>query len=77
MGKLLLRALAAIARADGIPELCFKFTPGNDQIRKLLRQIPVHFDESEGLMSGVLVLDDVPAADWEPAAVELINEFRD
>lgn len=77
VGKLLLRVLAAVAREDGIPKLCFKFLPGNNQIRTMLRDIEVHFDEKEGLMSGVLSVDRLPVADWEPAVVELIDQFRD
>ena len=76
VGKLLLRVLAAIARSDGVSQFCFKFVPGNRQIRTMLQGIDVEFDESDGLMSGVLPIEAIPPAPWENDAVAVLDRVR-
>ncbi len=76
VGKLLLRVLAAIARSDGVSQLCFKFVPGNRQIRAMLQGIEVEFDETDGLMSGALPIESIPAPDWEDDAVAVLDQVR-
>jgi len=77
VGTLLLRVLGAIAKADGVDEFCFRFVPGNEQVRKMLQGIEVQFDETDGLMEGRMPVSVIPDSDWDHTAVELLAQFRD
>jgi GNAT superfamily N-acetyltransferase len=76
VGTLLLRVLVAVARADGLEELCFKYLPENTQVERMLEGIPARFDALESLMEARMSLHSVPPAEWDDDALAVLGEVR-
>lgn len=77
LGTVLLEALVAVARADGVEELCFEVVPGNVAVENLLDGIDLRPDESGSLIEARVRVSDLPES--SPRArefVEVMNACR-
>lgn len=76
LGTLLFRALAAVARADGVGEFCFEFLPDNVPVRRIVRGLDVELDESGTVMMGRISISEVPPSGLEDEFVRVVAEAR-
>jgi GNAT superfamily N-acetyltransferase len=76
IGSLLWTALAAVARADGIGELCFEASADNVGVRRLVSLAEVNPLVSDGLMERRIRVSDLPISRHEPALIEVMDELR-
>lgn len=76
LGRALFDALAAVARADGIGQLCFEALPENLAVQRIFRGIPLQLDSGQGLVTGRVAIADVPVSEGEAEIVALLDEFR-
>jgi GNAT superfamily N-acetyltransferase len=77
VGRALFEALAAVARADGINELCFEALADNEAVMSLVRQVEIRPLVSEDIIERCLRLTALPATDHDEAMVSVIDEVRD
>jgi GNAT superfamily N-acetyltransferase len=76
VGRALFEALAAVARADGINELCFEALADNEAVMSLVRQVeirPLVFDDT---IERRLRLSALPTTDHDESMVSVIEEVR-
>lgn len=52
LGKALLYALIAVARADGIPSFCVEVVPSNLRVREIVENLAEDLADVEGLLEG-------------------------
>jgi GNAT superfamily N-acetyltransferase len=76
LGMLLLEALAAVARVDGVESFCFEIVPDNLPVRHILKRLEVPLTESQGLLEGRIALTDIWRASHEDEMVSVMNETR-
>ena len=76
LGTLLFRALAAVARADGIEQFCFEFVPDNVPVQKIVQGLDLVLDESETALLGRVSLADIPQSEMDDDFVRVIDEAR-
>lgn len=76
LGRALLDALVASARAGGVETLWFSIEPWNRAVIQMMRDFTVEFDEEEGMISGRIVVGDVPPGDREEEFVSLLDHCR-
>lgn len=76
LGRLLFETLVAVARADGIRELCFEFAPGNIAVERMIRGIEVELDESGSALLGRISVEEVPVSRIEEAVLSVMTEAR-
>ncbi len=76
LGTLLLRVLAATARADGVEEFCFEVVPGNSVVKHLVDGLELHPDASGSLLEGRLRVADLPAHPQENEMMSVLEAFR-
>lgn len=76
LAKALLSALIAVARHDGIEELCFEVVPGNAAMRAMLDVLNAVTSEVDGLVEGRLLVPEIPPRPYESGVVSMIEEMR-
>lgn len=76
LGRALFEALVAVARADGIEQLCFEALPENLAVQRIFRGIPLRLDPAHGLVTGRVAIADIPVSDREQDMVALLGEYR-
>ncbi|HWB88333.1 MAG TPA: GNAT family N-acetyltransferase [Acidimicrobiia bacterium] len=76
VGSCLLRALVAVARADGIHELCFETQAANEAVLRLIREVEPVPLVTDGLIRSRIRIGEIPTGADEPGLVEVIDEVR-
>lgn len=76
LGRALFQALVAVARADGLEELCFETLPENHAVQRVLRGVPLRFDSTQGLVTGRVAIADIPISKRETELVASIEQIR-
>ena len=76
LGSVLLGALVAVARADGVDELCFEVVPGNVAVERLLNGIDLRPDDSGSLIEGRVRVSDLPESPLAEELVAVMNACR-
>jgi GNAT superfamily N-acetyltransferase len=76
VGTALFLALLAVARADGVAELCFEVLPSNTKVRALLKLVNTELTMTEGLMEGRIDVSTAPPIPRESEIVETMRRFR-
>ena len=76
LGRALFDALAASARAAGIESFHFAIEPWNRTVLRMLPDIEVGHDESEGMLTGRIALAEIPTSGQEPEFVDLLDRCR-
>ena len=75
VGSALVQALVAVARADGVPELCIEVPADNEAVRGLLEEAEL-LPLAVGEMELRLRVADLPVGPHEQALVEVIDQVR-
>jgi GNAT superfamily N-acetyltransferase len=70
VGEALFRALAAIARHDGVSELCFEAQDDNEVVIHIMHEFDIAAFSADGTIGARLRLSDFPA---DPAAGEIVE----
>jgi len=73
---LLLGALTAIARADGLEAFCFVIVPDNRPVRQALQRLDVELTVSDSLLEGKLVVADLPIGVHDAEMISVMNQVR-
>ena len=76
VGHALLQALVAVARADGVHELCFETLAGNDAVLRLISEVDLVPVTVDGVVESRIRISDVPAGPDEAGMVAVIDEVR-
>lgn len=76
VGTALLTALVAVARADGIHEMCFEAQADNPAIQRMIGDLEVTPLVSDGLIERRIRLSELPTSPHEDALVAVIDEVR-
>lgn len=76
VGTLLFRALAAVARADGLNEFRFYAVPDNDAIEHMTRDLDATISVGSTLIEGSLPISSIPRHEREEEMVAVIQEAR-
>jgi GNAT superfamily N-acetyltransferase len=76
VGTLLFQALLAVARSDGVEELCFEVLPSNRRVRKILAQVNAAMTEVDGLIEGRIVTGDLTRAPLETEVMCIMDAYR-
>jgi len=76
VGRALFTALAAVARADGIHELCFEALADNDAVMSLVREVEIAPLVSDGIIERRIRLADLPSTPYDGALLAVIDEVR-
>jgi GNAT superfamily N-acetyltransferase len=76
LGGALFEALVAVARADGIEQLCVEALPENLAVQRIFRGVPLELDPGQGLVIGRVEVADIPVSEREAEMVELLEEVR-
>lgn len=75
VGTALFTALAAVAQHDGVPRFHLYVVPGNHKVIEMVRSLGVALADSDGLLEGRLLLQDVDIPD-APKLVAAMEEYR-
>lgn len=76
VGRALLGALVAVARNDGVEEMCFEANADNAAVKQLLGEIEPGPLISEGTLERRIRVSDLPAGSHEDEVVAVIDEVR-
>lgn len=76
VGRALLVALVAVARADGLEELWFEARADNAAVKRLLAEIEVGQQLLEGTIERRIRLSDLPPSTHELGLLAVIDEVR-
>lgn len=76
LGKILLIALIAVARADNIAELQFEVIPENRVVQSMLEEMNMTVDLVDGLFQDRISVVDLPVSAHESALVTVLEDFR-
>lgn len=76
VGRALFEALAAVARADGVPELCFEAQADNQAVLSLVREIEIDPIVSNGMLERRIRVSAIPTTPDDDALVGVIEEIR-
>lgn len=76
VGRCLFTALAAVARADGLHELCFEALADNEAVMSLVREIDIAPLVSDGLIERRIRLSSLPTTPHDDALLTVIDEVR-
>jgi GNAT superfamily N-acetyltransferase len=76
VGRALFDALVAVARADGIEELCFEAQADNEAVMYLLSELEVAPLISDGMVERRIRLSEVPPTLHDEALAAVIDEVR-
>ncbi len=59
LGRLLMQALSASARHNGVDRFCFVVHPENRSVLRMLEGIPSEMDETSGMIQGSIAVADI------------------
>lgn len=76
VGTALLIALAAVARSDGIRELCFEARSDNEAVRRMIGELEITPLVSGDVIERRIRLSDLPPTPDDDALVAVIDEVR-
>lgn len=76
VGRAILEALVAVARADGVEELCFEARADNLAVKRLLGEVEVGQFMSEGIIERRIRLSDLPPSENEDDLLSVLQEIR-
>jgi GNAT superfamily N-acetyltransferase len=76
VGRVLFEALVAVARSDGIHEICFEALADNEAVRHLIDEIELVPTPSEGLIERRVRVSTLPVWADDDAFVAVIDEIR-
>lgn len=76
LGRALFQALVAVARADGIDRICFEALPENVVVQRIFRGMPLQLDSDQGMVTGRVLIADIPVSKREAEIVELLEMLR-
>ena len=77
VGRALFEAMSAVARSDGVHELCFEAQADNEAVMSLVRDIEIAPLVSDGMIERRIRLKAIPPGDHDEALVAVIDEVRD
>jgi GNAT superfamily N-acetyltransferase len=76
LGRALFDALVASARAGAVEAFSFSIQPWNRVVIRMMEGFDVRFDESEGMLTGRLVVEGIPPGDREGEFVAALDRAR-
>lgn len=76
VGTLLFRALAAVARADGLEKFWFYAVPGNGAVEPMARDLQADIRVGSALIEGSFPISAVPRHEREEEMVAVMNQVR-
>ncbi len=76
VGTALFQALAAIARDDGVHELCFEAQSDNEAVMGIMREMEIATFVVEGTIGGRLRLEDIPTGPVDAEFVSVMASVR-
>jgi GNAT superfamily N-acetyltransferase len=76
LGRALFTALVAVARTDGVECLRFQTLPENLAVQRIFRGLPLELDAAQGLVTGRIQTEDLPASPRDAELVALMERFR-
>lgn len=76
VGTLLFRALAAVARADGLEEFRFYAVPDNVAVEPMTRDLKATINIGSTLIEGSFPISSIPRHEREDEIVAVMNEVR-
>lgn len=76
LGRALFDALVASARENGIKTLCFSIQPSNRSVLRMIGGVDVELDETEGMVTGRISVDDVGPVANEELYKEVLVRYR-
>ena len=76
IGKLLLVALIAVARADGIAEIQFEVIPENQVVQNMLLEMNIEVEMVDGLFQDSISVVSLPVSEHDAALVSVLETFR-
>ena len=76
LGRALFETLAAVARDDGVAELCFSVHPANEPVLRILQGIETHLDPEGELVEGRISLADIPAGRRDHEVLGVMRQVR-
>ncbi|MGA7096946.1 MAG: GNAT family N-acetyltransferase [Acidimicrobiia bacterium] len=76
LGRALFDSLVASARANGIKTLCFSIQPSNRSVLRMIRGVDVVLDQTEGMVTGRMSVDDIGPVANEELYAEVLARYR-
>lgn len=76
IGRALFDALVAVARADGVEELCFEARSDNEAVKRMIADLEVRPLLSGDLIERRIRVSDLPATAHDEALCAVIDEVR-
>ena len=76
LGRALLVALVASARARGISRLIFNVQPDNEFVVQMMQGVSTRFNDEIGLIEGEIDLRDIAPGESDQDYVELLDWYR-
>jgi len=76
VGRALLEALTAVARADGINEFCFEARADNEAVLGFVRDMEISPLVSDGMIERRIRISSLPTTTHDAAMVAVIEEVR-
>jgi len=76
IGRALFDALVAVARADGVSELCFEARSDNEAVKRMIADLEVRPLMSGDVIERRIRVSDLPATEHDDALCAVIDEIR-
>lgn len=76
LGRLLLGALASIARADGLDEFCFGVMPTNEVVRDVAARLGVRLVDTGDFLEGRVTIANLPTTEIDDDIVSVMTAIR-
>lgn len=76
VGTALFQALVAVARHDGVHELCFEAQVGNEAVVHIMQSYGLATFSTDGTIGGTLRVAELPVDAMDPEAVEVMEMVR-
>ena len=76
VGRALFEALVAVARADGLHELCFEALADNEAVMSLVGEIEIAPLVSDGILERRIRISAIPTSEHDAELVAVIDDVR-
>lgn len=76
LGRSLFQALVAVARNDRVDDFCFETLPDNVAMQRIVRGLPVSLDSGQGLVTGRIMIADLPGSPNDSEFVAPMEKVR-
>ena len=76
VGRALFEALVAVARADGLHEICFEALADNEAVMSLVAEIEIAPLVSDGLLERRIRISAIPTGEHDAELVAVIDDVR-